>query len=69
LDADAKDSARVIFAAATALLEDAAIVASRGQSPALTTRRCHALASSLVKSAEDLAGLARALEILFRDRG
>ena len=64
MENDYRDLASGLFATATALLEDAIEAAVAGQSPRATPSKLAAEARTLQASAQDIATLAEAAEII-----
>jgi hypothetical protein len=66
MDKDLQDLARRLFTVATAILEDATIVAAAGQSHNLTERSCERYARELQLVGRDIATLAETAGIMAR---
>jgi len=64
MDHDRRDLINHLFALATGLLEDAASKAIEGQSPKLLTADCIARADDLHRSAQQLAALAKTINVI-----
>ena len=69
MDGDRRELANRLFAAATAMLEDAAAVAAAGQSPRLSTAQLAELGGRLKVAVQAVAILAEAAAIVADPRG